>query len=82
MKKFIPQFSFSVIALIALFFLMGYTKPMPEEKQYVVISAPESAGTGSFESIINKRLSEGWHTQGGIFVEASRGGVLMQAMVK
>ena len=65
MKNSITRFSVVIIAFVALSLLMSYTRPAADEaKQYILV---RSIGDNeeSFATLINKKLSEGWHLQGG-----------------
>ena len=82
MKNYVTQLSLIVIAVVGLSLLMQYARPVDEQpKEYVVIYSEIQFGPkfDKFEAEVNKKLSEGWRTQGGVAVQG-RG--LMQAMVK
>lgn len=77
MKNQIAQFSVTLIALVALFFLMAYTKPATDEpKQYIIV---KSTNQEKFEQDVTQKLSEGWRLQGGVSAYSSGGS---QAMIK
>ncbi len=67
MKNLVAQFTLTVVAVIALTFIMGYTRPAAEEpKEYVVVFNRSSIDRPEkFEEIVKQKLSEGWHLQGG-----------------
>ena len=77
MKNLITQFSLVIIAFIALFFLMSYTRPAADEpKQYIIlVGGPSAKQIEGLEYVVNQKLAEGWRLQGGI-------SPIGQAMVK
>ena len=77
MKNSLTQFALMLVTLAAFTFLMGYTRPAPQEAaQYIVVSDyPES----KFQAKINQKIGEGWRLQGGISADR---GMFLQAMVK
>jgi hypothetical protein len=82
MKNQITQFSFIIIAFIALTFLMSYTRPVADEpKEYIVIINGDENGlhANKFDAEINQKLTEGWRPQGGVCMYGS---IKLQAMVK
>ena len=81
MKNHISQFLLVIVAFAAFTFLMSYTRPAADEaKQFIVVfTACNSDKPGDFEQEVNKKISEGWHPQGGI---SFNGRGYVTAMVK
>ena len=79
MKNTIINFALFFTAFVAANLLMSYARPITadEPKQYILVKFG-GASTEKFEQMVNEKLAEGWHLQGGL----SYNGVYSQAMVK
>jgi hypothetical protein len=79
MKNQITQFSLVLIAFVGMAFLMSYTRPAADEpKQYILVRSVGDS-EDNFATLVNKKISEGWHLQGG--TSQMKNG-FCQAMVK
>ncbi len=77
MKTAQTQFTLVIISIIALAFMMGYTRPAAEEpKPYLIVYAN---GHEKMEKEVEQKLSEGWRCQGGV---VPTGQSYVQALVK
>ena len=82
MKNTITNFALVLAAFVAVNLLMSFARPVaaPDEpKQYIIVTA---FGQGKFEQAVNEKLTEGWHLQGGVHLQAGFGGGFFQAMAK
>lgn len=80
MKNTITNFALVLIAFVGINLLMSFARPVAsdEPKQYVIVKAP-GASPEKFEQMVNQKLAEGWHLQGGV---GNNAGIYVQAMVK
>ena len=80
MKNSIIQLSIVLISLVALTFLMSYTRPAEEApKEYMLVYQHGGiSNLDKFEKEVNQKIAEGWRLQGGVAMN----GVPFQAMVR
>lgn len=79
MKNLVAQFTLTVVALIALTFIMGYTRPAAEQpKEYMIIECKQGTKPEEFSEMVKQKMTEGWQPVGGVTYNYA----YKQAMVK